>query len=224
MKRIVLLVALVSGLAIAAGFIGTAKSAAAPDPVPGWLASTCTVNGTTVVSEEGMPWDDGSEFACESVNAENILTATTICADGHTYLYLPSQDEDSSYDAAGFVGLINAAGGHSAAVGACASAPKNTPPREAYCSVAGNTNPFTGAPIAPGTFLDLLAGQPKTDAHYTGAVPAWWVQGVGLTCSLTPAQAALASASTQRVGAAGDPEIPIPGIPDYAIYTYVPAK
>ncbi|MGZ4382201.1 MAG: hypothetical protein ACXVZ3_12355, partial [Gaiellaceae bacterium] len=63
-----------------------------------------------------------------------------------------------------------------------------------------------------------------TDSHYTGAVPAFWVEGIGLTCSLTPAQAALAAAATQRVGAAGDPEIPIPGISDYAIYTYVPAK
>ena len=102
--------------------------------------------------------------------------------------------------------------------------PPQPPAREAYCSVAGNTNPFSGSPIAAGTFLDLLAGQAKTDSHYTGAVPAFWVEGIGLTCSLTPAQAALAAASTQRVGAAGDPEIPIPGISDYAIYTYIPAK
>lgn len=226
MKRIALLVALVSGFVVVAAFVGTAKSSAAPDPVPGWLASTCTVDGTTVLSEEGMPWDDPG-FPCESVDSETILAATPICVDGHTYLYLPSQDDDSTYDASGFVGLVKE-NGHSAALGACASAPppppKNTPPREAYCSVAGNSNPFSGAPIAPGTFLDLLAGQPKTDSHYTGAVPAWWVEGVGLTCSLTPAQAGLAAASTQRVGAAGDPEIPIPGIPDYAIYTFVPAK
>ena len=102
--------------------------------------------------------------------------------------------------------------------------PAPPPAREAYCSVAGNTNPFTGDPIPAGTFLNLLAGQANTDKHYTGDVPAWYVQGVGLTCSLTPAQAALAAASTQRVGAAGDPEIPIPGVPDYAIYTFVPAK
>ena len=102
-----------------------------------------------------------------------------------------------------------------------AAAPE--PAREAYCSVAGNTNPFTGDPIPAGTFLNLLAGQANTDKHYSGDVPAWYVQGVGLTCSLTPSQASLAAASTQRVGAAGDPEIPIPGIPDYAIYTFVPA-
>ena len=115
---------------------------------------------------------------------------------------------------------------HHVAAGACASAAKPTQPaaREAYCSVTGNTNPFSGTPIAPGTFLDLLAGQAATDKHYTGAVPAWYVQGVGLTCSLTPAQAALAATSTLRAGAAGDLETPIPGVPDYAIYPYVPAK
>ena len=114
---------------------------------------------------------------------------------------------------------------HHVAAGACTSPSKaaQPPAREAYCSVAGNTNPFTGTPIAPGTFLNLLACQAATDKHYTGAVPAWWLQGVGLTCSLTPAQAALAAASTE-VGAAGDPETPIPGISDYAIYTFVPAK
>ena len=222
MKRVALvfpIVLVIVAMAALAAFSG--RASAAPDPV---LSSTCTMNGTTVLSEEGMPWDDPGA-PCESVNSENILEGTPICVNGNTYSYLPSQDDDSTYDAAGLVGYLKESG-YSAAVGACAAAaaaPKNTPPREAYCSVAGNTNPFTGAPIAPGTFLDLLAGQPNTDKHYTGDVPAWFVQGVGLTCSLTPAQAALASASTQRVGAAGDPEIPIPGIPDYAIYTYVPA-
>jgi hypothetical protein len=113
--------------------------------------------------------------------------------------------------------------------GACASSAAPTsvwtppPPREAYCSVAGNTWQ-DGTPIVPGTFLNLAAGQPATDKHYTGAVPAFWVEGVGLTCSLTPAQAALAAASTLRAGGAGDIETPIPGVPDYAIYPYVPAK
>ena len=143
-------------------------------------------------------------------------------------MYLEDQDEDYDLTAADIVDELNGdEDGDTAAVGACASAappPKNTPPRQAYCSVAGNSNPFSGTPIAPGTFLDLLAGQAKTDSHYTGAVPAWYVQGVGLTCSLTPAQAALAAASTLRAGAAGDLETPIPGVPDYAIYPYVPAK
>lgn len=115
------------------------------------------------------------------------------------------------------------------AEGACAAAaesPAASAPeasRIAYCSVSGNTMP-NGAPLAPGTFLNLLAGQPASDKHYTGAVPAWYVQGVGLTCELTPAQAALAAASTQKAGGGGDLEIPIPGVTDYAVYTYVPAK
>ncbi len=93
------------------------------------------------------------------------------------------------------------------AMGACPAAsawPVPPEPRRiAYCSVAGNTMP-DGTPLVPGTFLNLLAGQPDTDAHYTGATTAFWVEGVGLTCSLTPAQAALASASTVHVGGGGE--------------------
>ena len=60
------------------------------------------------------------------------------------------------------------------------------PPHAAVCSVAGNTNPFTGAPIAPGTFLDLLAAQITSDPHYAGATPAIFVEGKGLTCDPPP--------------------------------------
>ncbi len=63
----------------------------------------------------------------------------------------------------------------------------NAGSRVGYCAAAGNTNPFTGAPIAPGTFLDLLQDQPATDGHYTGATPAIFVQGIGITCDVPPA-------------------------------------
>ena len=63
---------------------------------------------------------------------------------------------------------------------------------EAYCAAAGNTWPATGSiadgtPIPQGTFLDLVAGQPSWDSHYTGATPAVWVVGVGLSCNNPPA-------------------------------------
>jgi len=61
------------------------------------------------------------------------------------------------------------------------------PPHAAMCSVPGNTNPFTGAPIPPGTFLDLLAAQITSDPHYAGATPAIYVEGKGLTCDPPPA-------------------------------------
>lgn len=54
-----------------------------------------------------------------------------------------------------------------------------------YCSVAGNTDPFTGQPIPPGTFLLLLADQPDTDPNYKGAVIADYLQGEGITCDST---------------------------------------
>jgi hypothetical protein len=60
-------------------------------------------------------------------------------------------------------------------------------PHRAYCSVEGNTHPFTGQPIAPGTFLDLKANQPLKDPNYKGAVPAIYVEGKGLTCDAPPA-------------------------------------
>jgi hypothetical protein len=58
--------------------------------------------------------------------------------------------------------------------------------RAGYCSVAGDTG-VDGSPLAPGTFLDLVVGEPAKDGHYTGAVPANFVQGVGLTCGSPPA-------------------------------------
>ena len=58
--------------------------------------------------------------------------------------------------------------------------------RAGYCSVAGDTA-IDGSPLAPGTFLDLVVGEPGRDGHYTGATPANFVKGAGLTCSGPPA-------------------------------------
>ena len=68
--------------------------------------------------------------------------------------------------------------------------------RFGYCSVAGNTLP-DGAPIAAGTFLNLVLGQPGFDPHYTGAYPSFYIEGVGITCN-TPA--GLASLQGRRCG------------------------
>ena len=59
------------------------------------------------------------------------------------------------------------------------------PVRAIYCSVAGNT--VNGAPIPPGTALNLTLGQPKIDPHYKGATPAFFVEGIGATCDSPPA-------------------------------------
>jgi hypothetical protein len=37
-----------------------------------------------------------------------------------------------------------------------------------------------------GTFLDLVVGQPDVDGLYSGATPAMYVQGVGITCGPVP--------------------------------------
>ncbi len=61
------------------------------------------------------------------------------------------------------------------------------PTRGIYVSVEGNTDPFTGAAIKPGTLLDLEVGQPDTDPHYKGAQPAIFVEGIGVTGGPPPA-------------------------------------
>jgi hypothetical protein len=38
-----------------------------------------------------------------------------------------------------------------------------------------------------GTFVDLIADQPETDPTYAGAVPAYYVDGMGITCDRPPA-------------------------------------
>lgn len=51
----------------------------------------------------------------------------------------------------------------------------------------GNSDPFTGAKLAPGTFVNLEQAQVTTDPSYTGVVPAIYVEGKGLTCDAPPA-------------------------------------
>ena len=57
--------------------------------------------------------------------------------------------------------------------------------RAGYCSVSGNTA-ADGSALQPGTFLDLVVGEPSTNGHYAGAVPANFVTGIGLTCASPP--------------------------------------
>jgi hypothetical protein len=64
--------------------------------------------------------------------------------------------------------------------------PDVVPDRAGYCSVAGDTWP-DGSAIVPGTFLDLVSGQVSDDGHYAGAVPANYLEGVGITCDALPA-------------------------------------
>jgi hypothetical protein len=86
------------------------------------------------------------------------------------------------------------------------------PDRYIFCAISGNTA-LDGTAIPPGTSLNLTADQVLNDTHYKGATPGFFVKGEGATCSLTPAQAALAATSTMKVnhtGGSGDynqPEI-----------------
>ena len=74
---------------------------------------------------------------------------------------------------------------HHVAAGACTSPSKaaQPPAREAYCSVAGNTNPFTGTPIAPGTFLNCS----RVRLPRTSTTPALFRPG-GCRASGSPAR------------------------------------
>ena len=58
--------------------------------------------------------------------------------------------------------------------------------RVGYCAANGDTW-ADGSAIATGTFLNLAMGQPLNDPHYTGATPANFVKGEGITCAAPPA-------------------------------------
>jgi hypothetical protein len=242
MKKL-LAIALALAAAAVLGFQTTSLGRASPSSTQYGEVSYCIDNQTVTTADTGL-----QSFLNGSIeNAGGALTSAEIVYEGtdpdaageasETVIDQYYGDDDVVFPLAVLQFYVDAyvwvhygadAGditAHHVAADACPAAPVAAPEptRVAYCSVAGNTWPG-GAPIAPGTFLNLLAGQPATDQHYTGAVPAWYVEGVGLTCALTPAQAALAAASPLRAGGAGDLETPIPGVADYAIYTYVPAK
>ena len=55
--------------------------------------------------------------------------------------------------------------------------------RAGFCSAPGNTT-ASGAAIPPGTFLDLGVSQPSSDPHFTGATPAYYYQGLGISCDV----------------------------------------
>jgi hypothetical protein len=102
------------------------------------------------------------------------------------------------------------------AAGAAPGAIPQGPDRYIFCAVAGNTD-VNGNPIAPGTSLNLEPDQVTGDEHYKGATIGFFVAGLGATCQLTPAQAALAAASTTKVNHVG-------GTGDYnqpEIYTFI---
>ncbi len=63
--------------------------------------------------------------------------------------------------------------------------PRQGAGRAGYCSVVGNTW-SDGLRIVPGTFLNLVAGQATSDPLYAGAIPANYLEGVGITCDPLP--------------------------------------
>jgi uncharacterized surface protein with fasciclin (FAS1) repeats len=74
--------------------------------------------------------------------------------------------------------------------------------RAGYCAVTGNTTP-AGEPIRAGLFLELKLGQPGWDYHYAGAVPANYVEGMGITCSAPPAGYTLQGTAPESLGVPG---------------------
>jgi hypothetical protein len=191
------------------------------DPVPGWLVSQQVINGVKYLCDDAQEgeWDPGFPVCDEQPNdGESQLEG--ICIDNVPYNYI-----SDDFDAQNFADAINQATddsgksyGHTAApcvppiLRPASNFVHSGPDRYIFCAVAGNTD-GNGNPIAPGTSLNLFGDQPTDDAHYKGATPGFWVPGEGATCSLTPAQAALAAASTTKVnhvggtGDANQPEI-----------------
>jgi hypothetical protein len=127
------------------------------------------------------------------------------CSTANAVAPCPARGPGCLTDAAGVA--TNAAGGPIHPVPSCAlprQAVSASADRYGYCSAAGDTA-TDGTPIRPGTFLNLLLGQPDGDPHYTGAKPAFFITGVGATCTLTASQASLAASSTVKVDHTGHP-------------------
>jgi hypothetical protein len=181
-KLIILAIAAVSAFAFAA----STASAVVLDPVPGWLASTCTIGQTTVVSGEGVEGED----PCEAVSTDNIGQAVPICVNHGNYSFLGDQDEDGP-DATEFVQAVNDTGTDSAALGVC-PAPGRVivPPNEDICTPvlvnrAGDSmGRFIVRPIKvwDAYLADPVANPLKDDAGNAipgGSVPAWWLPAHG---------------------------------------------
>ena len=217
MKRLLAVMTLLAAAAVLGVFAATATAQSTDE---GPAVTVFCIDGQTADLSDPDNWDLATTLS-QWLDTSPVPTIYwTAVPDSEGYIYfsidneaaIPSPDEGLEW--------VEVTVGE----GACVVAPvapvwAPEPSRIAYCSVAGNALP-NGTPLVPGTFLNLLAGQPGTDTHYTGATPAFWVEGVGLTCSLTPAQAALASASTVKVGGGGTPLPAEFG----GFYTFIPLK
>jgi hypothetical protein len=74
--------------------------------------------------------------------------------------------------------------------------------RSGYCSAAGNTW-ADGSRIPVGTFLNLIDGQNSADASFAGATPAFYLEGLGISCDVPPGYAA--TRETVGYDGLGDP-------------------
>jgi hypothetical protein len=93
-------------------------------------------------------------------------------------------------------------------------------PRAGYCSVAGDTYP-DGTPIPVGTFLNLALGQPAVDPEYAGAQPAFYIQGIGVTCN--PPSSSFSLSPVGPVDGLGQPNPPGVQLPGNIYPYYTPA-
>ncbi len=217
MKRILVLAMLAVAASLAVVTTANATSYSS-DPVPGWLVSQCVIDGVNYLSDDAFEgeWDPAFPV-CDEAPGDGFSSLTGICIDGVAYNYI-----SDDFDNVQFSDAINQATddsgvsfGHTAApctppIQQGSTVTHSGPDRYVFCAVAGNTD-LNGNPIAPGTSVNIYLDQATSDAHYKGATPGFWVPGEGVTCSLTPQQAALAASSTTKVnhvGGSGDPNQP----------------
>ena len=116
---------------------------------------------------------------------------------------------DSSTPVGGIATAVLGGSGYQLNLAAVLDSGQTQIPYAGYCSAAGNTW-ADGTPITPGTFLYLIYQQPATDSHYTGATPAIYVKGTGITCDPPPA------GYTQQGYAGNDLSVPDGLYPYYA--------
>jgi hypothetical protein len=183
--------------AVTAFVVFTGAASAGSDPVSSWLTPYSCNDGPARIYDD--IWEYGTNEDC-SYDDETV----PICVDGANYTIYSDYPPEITNENWGMIADIREEG-HSASAGYCTNRPPpQGPDRYIYCAGAGDVG-LDGKPLGVGQTLNLQFGEQVGSKLFPNATLGFWVKSVGLTCQLTPEQAALAAASTVKVNHTGAP-------------------
>jgi hypothetical protein len=178
MKR--LIIALVAGAALSGAPPAYAQTATLDVQCPtitfsfSGFPATGTTTITTSLSFDGAPAATATlpPFSGSSFTRTFTLVGSGVAPGTHTITGTISTTSTAGPPTSTPVSVTYVC----AAAPAAAAEPARLPPP-----------PARGAYCLNGKFLDLQLGQPALDPRYAGATPAFYYQGIGLTCDPLPA-------------------------------------